>query len=121
VLLGLSAFQYYEQREVTWHKDPAAAVNDIILRVRSLWRSDEQAPFVIERSQPSDQVRPIRELTGQDSIAADIDPRYIDPGEPRFETSLLSGCMESMRRSTISPMARMPPGRWPENCNGAPC
>jgi endonuclease YncB( thermonuclease family) len=85
MLLGLSAFQYYEQREVTWHKDPAGALNDIILRVRSLWRSDEQAPFVIERSQPSDQVRPIRELTGQDSIAADIDSRYIDPGEPRFE------------------------------------
>ena len=84
VLLALSAYQYYEQREITWYKDPVSTINEILLRLQSMMRTEEVAPFVVERSQPSDTIRPARDEKPEPTDI-EIDPRFIEPGEPRFE------------------------------------
>jgi len=80
VLAGLSAYQYYDQREITWHRDPLATFGDALLRIRSFLRNDEIAPFVIDLSQPAERSH---SASGDNTPA--IDPRFSDPGEPRFE------------------------------------
>jgi len=84
VALGLSAYEYYDKREITWYKDPVSAFNEAIFKMQSMARNSEVAPFVIERSQPSDTVRTTREGPSE-KTGVEIDHRFVDPGEPRFE------------------------------------
>jgi len=79
LLAGLSLYEYYDRGVVTWHRDPAAALETLSLQLRELWRRQQEAPFVVERSEPA--VRVNREVA--DSAA--LNSAYIDPGQPRFE------------------------------------
>jgi endonuclease YncB( thermonuclease family) len=83
VLAGLSLYEFADRGVVTWHRDPAAALETLSLQLRELWRRQQQAaPFVVERSKPSEPaVRVNRELV--DSAA--LNSAYINPGQPRFE------------------------------------
>ena len=88
LLLGISAWEYYERREITWYKDPVSAFNEILLELQSMTGTDEVAPFVVERSQPSDTIRTARADSreeARDPAAIEIDPRFVEPGESRFE------------------------------------
>jgi len=84
VALGLSAYEYYDKREITWYQDPVSAFNEAFFKLQSMVRNNEVAPFIIERSQPSDTVRTVREES-HESGDIEIDPRFLEPGEPRFE------------------------------------
>ncbi|MBT8147330.1 MAG: thermonuclease family protein [Gammaproteobacteria bacterium] len=84
VLLGLSAYEYYTKREITWYKDPVSAFNETLRKLQTTVRNEEQAPFVVERSQPSDELRaPQGQASG--TAETEIVARYAEPGEPRFE------------------------------------
>lgn len=84
VILGLSAYDYYDDQEITWYEELIPAVNDAFRELRSMIRNEDVAPFVYERSQPSDERRVSRAAT-EVRTAVTIDSRFMDTGEPRFE------------------------------------
>jgi len=79
VLAGLSLYEYYDKGVVTWHRDPLAALQNLSLQVQDLLRSQQEAPFVVERSEPATRV------TREVPDSAPLNSAYLDPGEPRFE------------------------------------
>ncbi len=79
-LFGLSVYEYNNQGEVTWYRDPFSALQNLSERLRSLLYQPEtkQAPLVVERSEPSERIQ-------ADPVGFALNPQYIDPGAPRFE------------------------------------
>ena len=79
VLLGLSAYEYYREGEVTWYRDPLQTLQDLSRRMQLLLpEQQQQAPFIVERGEPASHVP-------QAPSGVALNPKYIDPGEPRFE------------------------------------
>lgn len=83
-VLGMSAYDYYDDREITWYEDLVTGFNEVFRDLHSRILDDDVAPFVFERSQSSDEIRVSRSATPKRS-ADKIDSRFKETGEPRFE------------------------------------